>query len=79
MAEITYPVSEETSTVILVMFMNGFGFVGVLVFGALLQAGYEVPVCVTIGVLYLIATVLALCTKTELKRLQAEKSSFDCP
>ena len=75
-AEMTYPVSEEISTVVMVMLADGFGFIIVLVFGFIIQAGYVKAVAYAIGCLYFIAFVLTLCTTTELKRLQADKKGY---
>ena len=74
-AEITYPVREETSTMIMNLVGYAFGFFNILVLGAVIEAGYlKTASFVSAGLLF-IALVLAICTKTELKRLQASEEN----
>ena len=73
-AEMTYPVSEVTSSSVMLTLGNVYAFVFIVVFGLLTQNHYiEVVGYLMVG-LYCVAGLLACVTKTELNRKVSEKS-----
>lgn len=74
-AEMTYPVSEGTSSAVILIIGNLYGFVFIFVLGAAVEIGYVQVAGYTMVVLYFISTILALFAKTELKRVDAEEQA----
>ena len=74
-AEMTYPVSEGTSSAVILIIGNLYGFVFIFSLGAAIEFGYIEIAGYTMVSLYLISTILALFSKTELKRVNAEKQA----
>jgi len=70
--EVTYPISESTSSVIIMIISNVYSFVLVLTFGEMINNGYLYLACYSFLFLYVVSSALAVITKTELKRKQAE-------
>lgn len=75
-AEMTYPVSEGTSSAVILIIGNLYGFVFIFTLGAALEFGYVELAGYSMVVLYLISTVLAMFAKTELRRVNAEKQAI---
>ena len=73
-AEMTYPVSEVTSSSVMLLLGNAYAFVFIVVFGLLTQDRYVNVVGYIMVALYCLAALLASMTKTELHRKVSEKS-----
>lgn len=71
-AEMTYPVSEESSGVLLMTLSNVYAFLFNLAVGHALQNGYIHTSGFIVAGLYIVSTFFAYMTKTELKRFNAE-------
>ena len=67
-AEMTYPVSEETSSTIILILGNLYGFIFVVTLGLEAEIKHVRIAGYTMVVLYLISALLAFFTKTELRR-----------
>lgn len=67
-AEMTYPVSEETSSTIILILGNLYGFIFIAVLGMEAEINHTKIAGYAMVGLYFISTVLAFFTKTELKR-----------
>ena len=75
-AEMTYPVSEATSSAVILIIGNLYGFVMIFSLGAAIEMGYiEVAGYSMVG-LYAISSILSLFTKTEMRRVNAEKMAL---
>ena len=72
-AEMTYPVSEVTSSSVMLLLGNAYAFVFIVVFGLLAQNHYIGAVGYIMVALYALAALLASVAKTELNRKQSEK------
>jgi len=73
-AEMTYPVSEGTSSMVILYLGNLYGFGLTLGLGHLLQQQYHMVTLYLILALYGLATLFLCISKTELKRKEAEKT-----
>lgn len=72
-AEMTYPVSEETSSSAMLVLGNIYAFIFIVALGVLAQNGYVQLVGYLIVLMYFVSTVLSCLAKTELKRRISEK------
>lgn len=72
-AEMTYPVSEVTSSSVMLLLGNIYAFIFIIAFGILTQYHYIRVVGYFMVGLYLVSTSLAGFAKTELNRLVSEK------
>lgn len=75
-AEMTYPVSEETSSTIILILGNLYGFIFIYTLGVAAEYGYVKVVGFTMVGLYCLSTLFALFAKTELNRTNAEKQAY---
>ena len=73
-AEMTWPVPEGTSSTVILLLGNLYGFVLILGLGSLAEKGYNIEVVFVIFGLYALSTFLLCLTKTELKRSKSENS-----
>ena len=71
-AEMTYPVSEETSSSVMLVFGNIYAFIMIYGFGMLAAAGYIATTGLVMVGLYFVSSVLAGLAKTDLKRSCAQ-------
>lgn len=74
-AEMTYPVSEETSSSVILVLGNIYAFIFIVALGVLAQSGYVQLVGYLLVGMYFVSTVTSALAKTELKRIISEKSS----
>ena len=74
-AEMTSPVPESTSSAVILLLGNLYGFIFIFVFGALIEYGYPLTTLYLILGLYVTSTALVGFSKVELKRLEAESTS----
>ena len=74
-AEMTSPVPEGTSSAVILLLGNFYGFVLIFMLGALLEDGFPMTTLYIILGLYLITTIFVCIAKTELKRSEAESAS----
>lgn len=74
-AEMTYPVSEEISSSVILVLGNVYAFILIIALGVLAQSGYVLVVGYLMVGMYAVATLLASLAKTDLNRLISEKSS----
>lgn len=74
-AEMTYPVSEETSSTVILILGNAYGFVFIFTLGYAAELGYLRVVGYCMVGLYFVSSVLAAFAKTKLKRILAEKEA----
>ena len=74
-AEMTSPVPEGTSSTVILLLGNLYGFIFIFMFGALVEEGYPLTTVYTILAFYVISTALVAFAKTELKRSEAESAS----
>ena len=74
-AEMTFPVPENTSSAVILLLGNLYGFIFMYVFGALIEYGYPWTTLHLILGLYVISTALAYFSKMKLKRTEAEIKS----
>ena len=70
--EVSYPIPESTSNVFILMVSNLYTFIFVLGFGEMINSRYLYLTCYSFLFLYGVSSTLAVITKTELKRKQAE-------
>ena len=76
-AELTYPVPEGTSGAVIMMVGNIYTFVMVLALGFVIEKGNMLLLGgISVG-FYLLATILAACVKTDLKRSNIERDVLD--
>jgi len=74
-AEMTSPVPEGTSSMVILFLGNLYGFIFIFLLSALVEEGYLLTtLCVILG-LFVISMTLVTFIKTELKRTKAEKLS----
>jgi len=73
-AEMTYPVSEVTSSSVMLLLGNAYAFVFIILFGVLAQNHYLEVVGYCMVGLYAVSAVCACMAKTDLHRKVSEKS-----
>ena len=76
-AEMTYPVPEEISSALILILGSLYGLIFNLVLGYLISVGCSEIALYSMAGLYLLATVIACGSKTELKRLSTVNLSTD--
>ena len=74
-AEMTYPVPEGTSSAVILILGNLYGFIFILVLGELNQAGHIQLSGFIIAGLYLLSTALSCISKTDLRRRHAAEEA----
>ena len=74
-AEMTWPVPESTSSAVILLLGNLYGFAFIFVFGALIEDGYPMATLYLILGLYVLSTTLVGCLDMKLKRTEAEITS----
>ena len=74
-AEMTYPVPEGTSSAVILILGNLYGFIFILVLGVLNQAGHIQLSGFIIAGLYLLSTALSCISKTDLRRCRAAEEA----
>ena len=74
-AEMTFPVSVNVSSAVILLLSNLYGFIFVYLFGLLIEYGYPWTTLHLILGLYAISTILVSFSKMELKRTEAEMKS----
>ena len=74
-AEMTFPVSVNVSSAVILLLSNLYGFICVYLFGLLIEYGYPWTTLHLILGLYAISTILVSFSKMELKRTEAEMKS----
>ena len=75
-AQTTYPITEETSSVVLIILANIFGIVFMYGFGYAVQSGFVRVVGYVVAGLYFISACLVGASKTRLYRLSAEMDTM---
>ena len=73
-AEMTYPVPEGTSSAVILIMGNLYGFVMVLFLGALIEKGRVIVAGGLMVGFYVLSTVLSVFVRTNLKRSDTEKA-----
>ena len=74
-AEMTSPVPESTSSAVILLLGNLYGFAFIFVFGALIEDGYPMTTLYLILGLYVLSTTLVGFSNMKLKRTDAESTS----
>eukprot|EP00111_Clytia_hemisphaerica_P018777 TCONS_00055529-protein len=75
-AEMTSPVPEGTSSSIVLILSNIYGFITIYAFGKLIESGFPLTTICLILLLYLLSTIFVTFAKTELKRSKTESTSI---
>lgn len=73
-AEMTYPVSEETSSSVILVLGNVYAFIFIVALGVLAETGYVNLVGYLMAGMYFISTILSMVAKTDLNRRISEKT-----
>lgn len=74
-AEMTSPVPEGTSSTVVLLLGNIYGFIMIFTFGVMIEEDYPLTTVYVILALYVISTAFVSFAKTELKRSEAESTS----
>ncbi|XP_066912881.1 heme transporter FLVCR2-like [Clytia hemisphaerica] len=74
-AEMTSPVPEGTSSTVILLLGNIYGFVMIFTFGAMIEDGYPLTTLYLILGLYVLSTAFVTFSKMELKRSEAESTT----
>ena len=72
-AEMTYPIQEGTSSAIILIIGNLYGFFMILLLGTLIEQGQILIAGGFMLGFYVISTILAICVRTSLRRTEIER------